>query len=71
VKDKAKLPAWLREAAHEIESAHRACDALGVPDAADDGTPISLALRIAVLADPANMHARLLSVLEMGRRIHG
>ena len=49
--DKAKLPAWLREAAHEIENAHRILDDLGAPDAADDGIPISLALRILVLFD--------------------
>ena len=51
MKDKQKLPAWLREAAAELEKAHRVLDEHGAPDAADDGTPISLALRISVALD--------------------
>jgi hypothetical protein len=49
--DHQKLPAWLREAAREIENAHRTLDELGAPRTADDGTPITLALRITVLFD--------------------
>lgn len=55
VKDKEKLPAWLREAAMELEKAHGVLDEAGVPDAADDGTPISLALRIAYALDAAGV----------------
>lgn len=55
MKDKEKLPVWLREAAVEIERAHRQLDAFGVPDCADDGTPISLALRISVGIETARV----------------
>jgi hypothetical protein len=51
MRNRKTLIRWLREEAQELEDAHRILDELGAPDQADDGTPISLALRIAVLHD--------------------
>jgi protoheme ferro-lyase len=46
--DHEALVAWLREAADELENAHLGLDAHGVPQHAADGTPYTLAARIAL-----------------------
>jgi hypothetical protein len=52
VKDRETLPTWLREAADELEKAHRILDDLGAPEASPDGTPLSLAARIGAQLAP-------------------
>ena len=51
MKDHEKLIAWLREAADELEKTHRVLYEMNVPENAPDGTPYSLAARVALLAD--------------------
>lgn len=52
MKDAEKLVAWLREAATELEKAHRVLDDENVPREAANGVTYSLAARIVVLAEP-------------------
>lgn len=47
--DAEKMVAWVREAADELENAHAMLDVLGAPAKSKDGTPYSLAARIARL----------------------
>lgn len=48
--DAIKIVAWLREAADELEKAHRLLDDLGVPEGSTPKIPYSLAARIMVLS---------------------
>lgn len=49
--DADELIAWVREAADELERAHRILDDAGAYRNAEDGIPLTLALRIAVALD--------------------
>jgi hypothetical protein len=52
MRDAEKLVAWLREAADELEKAHRILDAEDVPRSLPDSdAECTLAARIALLAD--------------------
>lgn len=48
--DAEKMIAWLREAADELEKAHKLLDDCGVPRVLRDEVPMTLAARIAVMS---------------------